>query len=43
MATTSGTGGSVASQNQYDNITLQCVVANTTFVVQASQGNMTVS
>ena len=43
MATTSGTGGSVASQNQYDNITVQCVVANATWVVQASQGNMTVS
>jgi len=41
--TTTGTGGGIASGNQYDNITLQCVVANTTFVVQASQGNMTVT
>ncbi len=41
--TTTGTGGSIASQNQYDNITVQCVVANTTFVVQASQGNLTVT
>ena len=42
-ATTAGTSGSIASNNQYDNVTLQCVVANTTWVVQASQGNMLVT
>ena len=41
--TTTGVGGSIASQNQYDNLTIQCVIANTTFVVQASQGNLTVT
>jgi Repeat of unknown function (DUF5907) len=40
--TTAGTGGYIASNNQYDNITLQCVVANTTFVVQASLGTLTI-
>lgn len=42
-ATTTGTGGSIASQNRYDSIELVCVVANTTFVVVSSQGNMTVT
>lgn len=42
QVTSTGVGGSLASSNQYDNITLQCVVANTTWVVQASQGNITV-
>lgn len=41
--TTTGTGGSIASQNAFDNITIQCVVANTTWLVIASQGNMTVT
>lgn len=40
--TTTGTGGSLASTNQYDNVTIQCVVANTTWVVQSSIGNITV-
>lgn len=41
--TTTGTGGSLASTNAFDNITIQCVVANTTWVVIASQGNITVA
>ncbi len=40
---TTGVGGSIASQNQYDSIHIKCVVANTTFNVLASQGNMTVT
>ena len=40
--TTTGTGGSVSSQNRYDGIELICVVANTDFVVVAAQGNMVV-
>ncbi len=43
VATTSGVSGYIASQNQYDNVSIQCVVANTTWVVFASQGNMTVN
>lgn len=35
LATTTGTSGSVASTNQYDTITLQCLVANTTWTVMA--------
>lgn len=41
--TTTGVGGSIGSNNQYDSITLLCVVANTTWIVTASQGNMTVT
>lgn len=40
-STTSGTGGSVASTNQYDGIMLLCVTANTTFVMLNSVGNLT--
>jgi len=41
--TTVGAGGSLASSNQFDSITLLCAVANTTWVVQcAPQGNITV-
>jgi hypothetical protein len=40
--TTSGTGGSLSSSNQYDNVTLLCTVANTTWVVSTGpQGNLT--
>lgn len=37
--TTTGAGGSIASQNQYDNIEIICVQANTDFVITAAQGN----
>lgn len=41
-ATTTGTGGSLASVNQYDAVTLVCSVANTIFHVINSQGNVTI-
>jgi len=40
--TTTGTGGSLASTNAFDAIHLLCSVANTTFVVLNSIGNITV-
>jgi hypothetical protein len=39
--TTIGTGGSLSSTNQYDQIKLLCVVANTSWVVRESIGNIT--
>lgn len=42
FATTSGVTGSLSSTNQYDCIELICVVANTTFVVRDSVGNITI-
>jgi hypothetical protein len=41
-ATTVGTGGSLASTDQYDAIELLCIVANTTFSVLSSMGNITI-
>jgi hypothetical protein len=41
VTTTTGTGGSLASSNQYDQVELLCVVANTTFVVLSAVGNIT--
>lgn len=42
--TTTGVGGSLASTNAFDSITLVCVVSNTTWVSQSgSQGNITVT
>jgi hypothetical protein len=41
VTTTTGTGGSLASSNQYDQVELLCVVANTTFVVLSAVGNLT--
>jgi hypothetical protein len=41
--TTTGTGGSLASTNQWDSLTLLCVIANTTWtVLGGAQGNITV-
>lgn len=40
--TTSGTGGSLASTNQWDNIKLKCVTLNTTWTAQGPVGNITV-
>lgn len=37
------TAGSVASTNRYDNISIVCVVADTTFVVTSGVGNFTVA
>jgi hypothetical protein len=41
-ATTTGTGGSLASTNQYNCINIKCITANTTFVVFDSNGSITV-
>jgi hypothetical protein len=40
--TTTGTGGSLSSTNQWDTVKLKCVTANTTWVVQMAVGNITV-
>lgn len=42
VATTAGAGGSIASSNQWDGLTVVCVTANTTFAVYGAQGNLTV-
>lgn len=41
QVTTTGTGGSLASSNQGDQVDLLCVVANTSWVVRAPVGNLT--
>ena len=41
--TTTGTGGSLASVNQYDAVEMICITANTTWTVISSQGNITVT
>ena len=41
VATTTGTGGSITSTNQWDTLHLKCVASNT-WVVFGSQGNLTV-
>lgn len=40
--TTIGVGGSLASSNRYDQLEILCVVANTTFIVRNSVGNITI-
>lgn len=40
--TTTGVGGSLASSTQYDCVTYRCITANTTWVVEAVVGNLTV-
>lgn len=42
QTTTTGTGGSLASVLTYDCVNLVCVVANTTWVVTSSVGNITI-
>lgn len=42
QATTSGTGGSLASVNRYDAVELICITANNIWTVISSQGNLTV-
>lgn len=42
LVTTTGTGGSLSSTAQWNNVKLKCVTANTTWVVQTSQGNLSV-
>ena len=41
--TTSGAGGSLASVNRYDCVEVVCTVANTTWTVRNSVGNITVT
>ncbi len=41
--TTTGTGGSLASNFQYDVVTILCTIANTDFTVIDSVGNLTVT
>jgi len=43
QVTTTGTGGSIASTNQYDGADILCVVANTQWVVRAASGNLKVT
>lgn len=38
QVTTTGTGGSIASGNQYDTMILRCIVTNTTFAVMSANG-----
>jgi len=40
QATTTGTGGSIASQNQYDGVGLLCLVASTQWAVISATGNL---
>lgn len=40
QSTTTGTGGSLSSQNRYDGIELVCTATNTSFVVVAAQGQL---
>ena len=42
VATTTGVTGAISSTNRYDQIELLCVVANTTWIVLNSVGNLTV-
>lgn len=42
VATTTGAGGSLASTNAFDIVTIKCIVANTTFGVISAQGNITI-
>lgn len=43
IGTTSGVAGFLASTNRYDVVYMLCVVANTTFLVLDSMGNITVN
>lgn len=41
-STTTGAGGSLASTNRYDSVTLICVVANTTWIIEEMVGVITI-
>lgn len=41
VSTTTGTGGYLASANQYDNVSVICIIANTTWAVTSAVGNIT--
>jgi len=40
VSTTTGTGGSISSTDQYDSISLVCITANTDFAAFSSIGNL---
>lgn len=40
--TTTGTGGSLMSQARYDCVTLECVAANTDFIIINQRGTLTI-
>jgi hypothetical protein len=42
VTSTTGTGGSVASNSQYDSITLICITTNTGWAVNQCTGNLSV-
>jgi hypothetical protein len=42
-STTTGTGGSIASTNQYNILKVRCIVASTTWIAIESQGTLTVT
>ena len=42
LATTTGTGGSLTSSNQYDSLTVTCVVTNNGWQVSTAIGNLTI-
>lgn len=41
QVTTTGATGTLSSTNAFDDVTLRCIVTNTTFTVMAVQGNLT--
>ena len=43
LVTDTGVAGKIDSQNQHDSINLVCVVADTTFLVLSSQGNLLIT
>lgn len=43
LSSTAGVGGSVASSNRRDCVTLRCLVANTEFIVESFVGNLAVT
>lgn len=43
VVTTTGTGGSLTSTNQYDFVRVRCIVTNTTWQIQGINGNLTVA
>jgi len=41
--TTTGTGGSIASQSRYDTVALECITANTDFIIISNRGTLTIT
>jgi len=40
--TTTGTGGSIASQSRYDTVALECITANTDWIIISNRGTLTI-